>query len=153
MERKAKSLQFVKGLLYFLIILTLNLFLSTMIPAQEIEEMPLSDEPEKLTLKVAAMCEEIKGRAPYNPGIAFSSSLGRVLCFTDFDPVIEKTFIYHKYYFKDKLSSKIKLTLNPPRWATFSRIELRETDKGPWRVEIVDSDENILDVIRFSITD
>jgi hypothetical protein len=53
----------------------------------------------------------------------------------------------------DELSAKIKLTLNPPRWATRSSIQLRETDKGPWRVEIVDAEDKVLYTLRFSITD
>jgi hypothetical protein len=53
----------------------------------------------------------------------------------------------------DKLSTKKKLVLKPPRWSTFSSIQLREADKGPWRVEITDDDENILRILRFSIVD
>jgi len=154
MKSQARFVRFVERVSYFFIILTLNFALLMPALSQEVEESPLTSETQKeLTLKVAAMCEEIKNRVPYNPGVAFSSGLGSVICFTDFDPVIEKTFIYHKYYFMDELSSKIKLTLNPPRWATFSRIQLRETDKGPWRVEIVDAEDNILSILRFSITD
>lgn len=129
------------------ILIIIIISLTLMMPAwsQEIQDHPV--------LKEAVMCEDLKGSVPYNPGIVFSSTLGRIVCYTDFDPVPEKTFIYHKYYLKDKLSSKIKLTLNPPRWATFSRIQLRETDRGPWRVEITDENDNIFHVIRFSITD
>jgi hypothetical protein len=128
-----------------LLIIIINLIL--MMPAwcQEKQDQPV--------LTKAVMCEDLKESNPHNPGIVFSSTLGRIVCYTDFDPVPVKTFIYHKYYLKDKLSSKVKLTLNPPRWATFSRIQLRETDKGPWRVEITDENDNILHVIRFSITD
>ena len=75
------------------------------------------------------------------------------MCYTYFDPVPVKTFIYHKYYLKDKLSRKVKLALNPPSYATLSRIHPRETDKGPWRVEVTDMDDNIIHIIRFSITD
>lgn len=104
-------------------------------------------------LKKAGMFEDIRNGQPVNQGVVFSSGLGSVVCYTDFDPVHERTFIYHKYYFRDRLSSRIKLALNPPRWATHSRIQLRETDKGPWRVEITDEAGTIIHVIRFSITD
>lgn len=104
-------------------------------------------------LKKAGLFEDIKDGVPVNQGLVFSSGLGGMICYTEFDPVPEKTFIYHKYYFRDDLSSRIKLTLNPPRWATYSRIQLRETDKGPWRVEITDETNKVLHVIRFSITD
>jgi hypothetical protein len=121
--------------------------------SQDKDKLSISAEGGNLRIKQAVMCEEVKDLVPYNAGIVFPSNLGRILCFTEFDSVLEKTVIYHKYYFMDKLSAKKKLTLNPPRWATFSYIEPRETDKGPWRVEIVDTEDNILGIVRFSITD
>ncbi|QCQ22565.1 DUF2914 domain-containing protein [Desulfoglaeba alkanexedens] len=48
---------------------------------------------------------------------------------------------------------QIRLKVNPSRWATYSLIRLRETDKGPWRVEISDERNNLLGTVRFSITD
>ena len=105
-------------------------------------------------LKKAVLCERvINSNTPVNEGVVFSSNLGRLICFTDFDPVYEPTVIYHKFYFRDKLSSKFPFTLKPPRWAAQSTIQLRESDKGPWRVEITDADGNIINTIRFSITD
>ena len=106
-----------------------------------------------LTLTTAVMCEGIKDLAPYQPAIVFSIAIGRVSFYTAFDPVPEKTFIYHKWYHNDRPSTQKKLYLTPPRWASYSSIQLRETDKGPWRVELCDAKGNILQVLRFSITD
>jgi hypothetical protein len=131
-------------------IFIVSFFLSSATLFSQQKEVPPNIKP---VLKQAGLFEDIKDGVPINQGLVFSSSLGKVICFTDFDPVPEKTFIYHKFYFKDKLSSRVKLTLNPPRWATFSRIQLRETDIGPWRVEITDEAGKVLHVIRFSITD
>ena len=99
------------------------------------------------------MCEEIKEFAPYNSAVVFSIKIGKVSCFTAFDPVPEKTVIYHKWYHQDKPSTNKNLTLNPPRWSTYSSILLRETDKGPWRVEISDQNGNLFRILKFSITD
>ena len=105
------------------------------------------------TLVRSVICEGIESYAPFNPAVVFSITLGRISCFTDFDPVLEETYIYHKWYFRDRLTTRKRLTLKPPRWATFSSVQLRQEDKGPWRVEIVDSRERLVDVLRFSITD
>ena len=107
----------------------------------------------KLTLERAAMCEGIKDLAPHNPAVVFSIKIGKVSCFTLFDPVPKKTFVYHRWFHRDKPSTTKRLTLNSPRWSTYSSIQLRETDKGPWRVEIFDRKGNRLHIIRFSITD
>ena len=107
----------------------------------------------KLTLFKAAMCEEIEEYIPQNQAIVFSMTIGKVSCFTFFDPVPEKTSIYHHWFYRDKLSTRIRLSLQPPRWSTFSSIKLREADKGPWRVEVIDQEGKILDILRFSIVD
>ena len=106
---------------------------------------------EKLTLVHSAMCEEIEDYSPLNPAIVFSIEIGKVSCFTSFDPVPQEMYIYQKWYHRDKLSTKQKLRLKPPRWSTFSSIQLREADKGPWRVEIIDHEGDVLRVLRFSI--
>jgi hypothetical protein len=122
--------------------------------AQETTEAPAPpEEIKQLTLAKAAMCESIKEYVPQNQGIVFSTAIGKILCFTVFDPVPEKTVIYHNWYRNDELITKVKLTLKPPRWSTFSSIQLREADKGPWRVEIVDQKDRLHHILRFSITD
>jgi hypothetical protein len=109
--------------------------------------------PGVLALVQAGMCEAIVDYAPKNRAIVFSADIGEVFCFTSFDPVPVNTAIYHQWYYRDKLVRQKKLSLKIPRWSTYSSIQLREADKGPWRVEIVDQSNNILYVLRFSITD
>ena len=71
--------------------------------------------------------------------------------YTLFDEIKEDSAIYHRWLFHDKPVAKFKLFLKAPRWATYSSIQLREADKGPWRVEIRDSNNKLLKTIRFSI--
>jgi len=109
--------------------------------------------PEALTLAEAVMCEGIESYTPRIPAVVFSIEIGKVNCYSSFDPVPEKTHIYHRWYYKDKLTNRKRLYLKPPRWATYTSIQLREADRGPWRVEITDKDGNIFKTLRFSITD
>jgi hypothetical protein len=136
-----------------IILLCSNLFFTQLIFAQNTRHPEPGTAQNKLTLDHAVMCEEIKDFAPYNPAVVFSIKIGKVCCFTSFDSVPEKTFIYHKWFHKDNPSTDKRLTLQPPSWATYSTIQLRETDKGPWRVEISDQNGNLLYILRFSITD
>jgi hypothetical protein len=121
--------------------------------SQQNEKKSFAKASEKLTLVQAVMCEGIQDYKPWNQAIVFSISIGKVSCFTSFDPVPEKTYIYHNWYYRDSLSKRMKLFLQPPRWATFSSIQFREADKGLWRVEITDPEGNIFKIVRFSITD
>jgi hypothetical protein len=106
-----------------------------------------------LTLDRAVMCESIEAFLPKNESIIFPISVGKVLCFSTFSEVPRDTVIYHNWYRKDQLISKRKLTLKPPKWSTFSGIQLRETDKGPWRVDITDEQGKNIKTLRFSITE
>ena len=102
------------------------------------------------TLQEATICEDLKDFLPVNQGVAFSVSAGRVICYTYFNPIPQKTFIYHSWFQRDQLITKKRLYLQPPKWATQSAIQLRDTDKGPWRVEITDQADRIIKVLRFS---
>ena len=107
----------------------------------------------KIVLVQAVMCEDLQELIPQNPTTIFSIERRKAICFTSFDPVPEKTIIYHQWFHRDQTSAKIKLTLKSPRWSTYSSIQFRAEDIGPWRVEISDSQGHIIDVLRFSITE
>jgi Protein of unknown function (DUF2914) len=107
----------------------------------------------QLRLFQALMCEEVKSGSPSNPTMVFSANKEKAVCFSIFDPVPQKTVIYHNWYHRDVPSARIQLPLEPPRWSTHSSIQLRKTDIGPWRVEITDEKGRVLEVLRFSVTD
>ncbi len=104
-------------------------------------------------LAKAVMCESIQKFAPINPAVVFSIDLGRVSCFTEFDPVVKQTTIHHRWYHRDNLISAKQFTINPPRWSSFSSMQLRDADKGPWRVDVTDENDKLMYTLRFSITD
>jgi hypothetical protein len=106
-----------------------------------------------MVLAEAAMCEQVSENTRCNKAVAFSITLGQVSCLTVFDQIEDKSFVYHSWYRQDTLSTKKRLAIKPPRWATVSTMELREADKGPWRVEISDSSGRVLAVLRFSVVD
>ncbi len=136
------------------ILLLISLFITLFITSHTYPQDQQDSPPrEKTTLVEAVMCESIKDFTPQNQAILFSIGIGRISCFTSFDPVLEETHIYHTWFRRDKLSTRLKLSLHPPRWSTFSSIQLREADQGPWRVEITDKNGRILRLLRFSITD
>jgi hypothetical protein len=104
-----------------------------------------------LTLESATMCESIEAYKPNASAVVFSVTIGRVSCFTAFDPVLRKTMIQHQWYFRDKLITTKRLHLRPPKWATYSSIQPRQADIGPWRVDIIDPEGNVIRSLRFSI--
>jgi hypothetical protein len=122
--------------------------------AEKDASQPLPPEkPASLTLVRALMCEGMKEFEPESETIVFSATLGQAVCFTAFDPVPEKTEVYHNWFKKDRAEAKFKLTLKPPKWASFSQIRLRNSDTGPWRVDITDANGKIFQTLRFSVTE
>lgn len=107
----------------------------------------------KMQLVRAVMSESVQENQPVHPAVVFSINIGRVSCFSSFDSIPENTVVFHKWYHREELSTQKKLTLKPPRWSTYSSIQLREEDKGPWRVEITDAEGHLLVKLRFSVTD
>ena len=121
--------------------------------AQENASSVVSINLHTISLEKATMCEGIKEYEPVNQSIAFSLEIGKIYCFTAFDIVPTKTMIYHNWYRNDRLITSKRLTLKTPKWSTFSSIQLREADKGPWRVEIQDKNKETIKILRFSVTD
>ena len=142
---------FLKLTVAFLIVIGLSFTLhADQSVKPEATETPPNGE---LLLGLATVSETVKNRIPYNSAVAFSISLEKLYCFTDFVSVPEKTFIYHNWYRRDEKRASVKLLLKPARWATFSHLNFRKDDKGPWRVDITDQQGNILRTVRFSIID
>ena len=106
-----------------------------------------------LNLSRAVICEALEAFKPLNVSAVFSGRSGSVMCFTAFDVVPRETSIFQDWIRHDSLVFSKKLVLKPPRWSSVSSIQLREADKGPWRVEVRDADGQLLRILRFSITD
>ncbi len=137
-------------------VLTLSLSL-LMLLCQPLRAQSPSDTDDAaatdIVLVQAEMCEDIQELTPQNTTTVFSIERRKAVCFTSFDPVPFETEIYHHWFHRDRRSARIKLALQPPRWSTYSSIQLRAEDLGPWRVEVTDAKGRIFQILRFSITE
>ena len=122
-------------------------------PAGRSQSAPREKGIPRFKLVRALICEDVREGTPFMPAVAFSVSRGTVSCYTLFDEIKEDTVIYHRWLSHDHPTANFKLTLREPSWATFSSIQLRDDDKGPWRVEIRDADDRLIRTLRFSVVD
>ena len=143
--------RFLKRLLFAIFLF--GLLVPSAYAQSEEGEPPSESAGGKIALVQALMCEDIQGQDPQNPTTVFSIERRKAICLTTFDPVPQNTTIYHHWFHRGRPSASIKLTLKPPRWTTYSSIQFRAEDVGPWRVEITDSRGQIFQVLRFSITE
>ena len=145
---------FVRILIALFFLLTTIFFASSQnARGEETANLPSPEKPAQLTLVQAVLCAELKDLEPRGESIVFSAKSGEVICFTSFDPVPEKTEIFHNWFKRDQPDAQMKLVLKPPKWSTFSKIRIRNADVGPWRVEITDQKGKILKILRFSVTE
>lgn len=99
------------------------------------------------------MCERVYNNQCVAPSVVFSVAKRQIFCYTKFDGFVKPIAIYHRWYHRGELSTQIRIKLDKPAKPAVSAIQLRETDKGPWQVEVVDITGKVYAVLRFSITD
>lgn len=124
------------GIFFFFLVLFIT-GLPPVYPQSTADSSP-DQTVQQASLVKAVICERVQNYSPVNPAVVFSIDSGRISCFTAFDPVPEKMFILHIWYHQDRVIARKMLSLKPPKWSTFSSIQLREMDKGPWFVKISD---------------
>lgn len=134
------------------ICVALALLLANLGMCADLKEVSV-EEVRSPILARAVMCDSIVDYEPANEAVVFSVNSGKISCFTSFKDVSFDTFTIHRWYRRDVLVTTKRLTLKPPSWSTYSSIQLREADKGPWRVEIFDHEERLIKTLRFSVTD
>lgn len=144
--KKTSSRRFKPILISLFFLTTLCCFLSFSAASSE-------EKPTELKLTDAVMCEFMKDFAPANQAVVFPISLKKIYCFTSFENIDQNTYIYHKWYHRDRFVASNRFRIKPPQWSTFSTMQLRVADKGPWRVEITDDADTVLKTLRFSVSD
>lgn len=122
-------------------------------PSDQTHKTKVDNVNTVLVLTKAVMCESIKGFEPAYPAVLFSVSLGKIFCFTEFENISQNAFVYHKWFHRDRFVATNRFLVKAPQWSTFSTMQLRYADKGPWRIEITDDQDKVLETLRFSIVD
>lgn len=105
------------------------------------------------SMKIGLICEMVRNGSCERPTVVLSVERKQAFCYTLFENILVPRIIYHRWYHRGELTTQIRLKIQPPRWATYSSIQLREADKGPWQVEVVDETGRIYGILRFSITE
>lgn len=79
-----------------------------------------------------------------------SASVKALYCFTRITaPEDTDTTIKHVWYRGDEKAGEYELPVKGERWRTYSKKEIQRGWAGEWRVEILDSDGNLLKTVRF----
>ncbi|MFN3535316.1 MAG: DUF2914 domain-containing protein, partial [Desulfatiglandales bacterium] len=100
----------------------------------------LAEDKTGITLAKAQICEEVKQGECLFPNKIISFSKGKIYCYTVFDSVNNPSIVYHKWYHRDELVVTHTLKIKSSYHVATSSMQIREKDKGPWRIEIANED-------------
>ena len=105
-----------------------------------------------LSIEAAAICTGVADREPVNAGTSFAVSTDRLYCFSKVANITEATEIVHVWYFGETERARVSLGVKPPVWRTYSSKIIQTHEIGPWRVEILDASGNLLQTVKFEVT-
>ena len=100
----------------------------------------------------SAIGEDVVNREVVSQGDSFSASVGKLYCYSKIANIDSHTNVVHAWYYGGEQRARVALNVNPPAWRTYSSKIIQDHEIGPWRVEILDQDGNLLETVRFQVT-
>ena len=100
----------------------------------------------------AAIGEDVVNREVVSQGASFSTSAGKLYCSSKIANIDSHSNVVHAWYYGSEERARVSLNVSPPAWRTYSSKVIQAHEIGVWRVEILDQDGNLLDTVRFQVT-
>ena len=100
----------------------------------------------------SAVGEDVVNREVVSEGESFSVSVGKLYCLSKIASIPDHTEVVHAWYYGSEERARVKLNVSPPAWRTYSSKIIQDHEIGVWRVEILDTDGNLLETVRFQVT-
>ena len=112
---------------------------------------PVLAAESKLKITELAVTTKIVRNKPIDSVHRISSASVKALyCFTRISaPEDTDTTIKHVWYRDSEKVGEYELPVKGERWRTYSKKEIQRGMAGDWRVEILDSDGNLLKTVKF----
>jgi hypothetical protein len=98
----------------------------------------------------AVTCLDVQDREPVEPGDSFAADVGKIWCWSKIKGGEGET-IKHVYYHGDKEMAVVELQIRSALFRTYSSKRILPDWVGPWRVDIVDADGQVLKSLSFTI--
>lgn len=117
--------------------------------------LPLTAKAENkapLTVFRASICYNIVEHEPLDLGTTFTNDVSKLYCFSEIMGAKANTQITHVWYYMGAERARKQLRVDDERWRTFSSKRIQSFETGKWEVQIIDSNENILKILKFNIT-
>ena len=112
-----------------------------------------SDNSNSLKLKEIMICRGVYKRNPIKPGFKFTNNVDSLFCYTKISNSGSKQEIKHVWYYKDKLITSVVYNIKTSyNYRSWSKKNISSNQIGLWRVDIIDSKDQILGSREFEIS-
>lgn len=114
------------------------------------EAMQESTAPEVTRAVVAT---DVQDREPVGVDSTFAAGVGTVYFYTVFEGDFGETTVEHVWMREGEEVARVPLTVQGPRWRTWSSKEILPDWAGSWTVKVVDADGTEHASVDFTITE
>ena len=105
-----------------------------------------------LQLNEIMICRGIYKRNPIKPGINFINNVDSLFCYTKISNSGPKQEIKHIWYFEGMEITRVSYNIKPSfNYRSWSQKTIYPNQTGQWRVEVIDSFDNVLGTRDFTI--
>ena len=110
-----------------------------------------AQEAAQLEVAAAVICTNVAGLEPADSGTSFAATVGKLYCLTKVTGAQSPTQITHVWYFDGTERARVDLAVNSVSWRTYSSKIIRPHEMGAWKVDVLDSNGNILKTLEFEV--
>lgn len=104
----------------------------------------LKSEENNIPIIKIKFCLGIENKKPISESLKFKNDVGKIYCWSLFEKVKEDMEIEHIWYYQNKIITKMKLNIKSPKYVTWSLKNISKSQKGNWKVVVVDKIGNVL---------
>ncbi|MFQ5656269.1 MAG: DUF2914 domain-containing protein [Candidatus Methylomirabilales bacterium] len=115
------------------------------------QETPRQPGEDSLRVARDVLTTGVDDREPIDDATVFPPSVGELFYFTEVQGADTPTQITHVWYYNNDEMARVTLSVDGPRWRTWSSKRILENWIGSWRVETVDADGNVLSSQTFDV--
>jgi hypothetical protein len=105
-----------------------------------------------LRVAEAVICTDVVDRGPVGAGTSFGSSVGQLYCFTKIEGAHEPTAVIHVWYFGNTERARVSLPVDSAVWRTKTSKKIQPHEIGPWHVDVLGPQGELLQTVGFEIT-
>lgn len=106
----------------------------------------------QVSVEESAVALAVVDRQPEGADSTFTADVGRLYCWTRVEGA-EGTTIHHVWFHGDEEMADVALNIGGSPWRTWSNKAIVADWTGAWRVEVRDATGNVLETIRFTISE